>query len=70
MNPIPRRRWLDYAAAADYLGCTERQVKRWVAQKRIAHTKLGLQVLFSPEHLDEFIEANTVHAVRREAVAS
>lgn len=67
-NTHTRPRWLGYAEAAEYLGCTDRQVKRWVAQKRIAHTKLGLQVLFSQEHLDEFIEANTVRPVRPEAV--
>lgn len=59
-----RPRWMGYAEAAEYLGCTERQVKRWVAQDRIVFTKLGLQVLFLPEYLDEFIEANTVRPTR------
>lgn len=68
--PRRRREWYRKPDAAAYLGSTERQVSRWVAQRRIGHTKLGNEVLFSKEQLDAFIEANTVHAVRREAVAS
>lgn len=52
-------RWLGYAEAAGYLGCSERQLKRWVGQGRVPHTRLGLRVLFTREYLDAFIEAQT-----------
>jgi excisionase family DNA binding protein len=58
-------RWLGYEDAAVYLGCTQRQLKRWVSQKRITHTRLGQQTQFSREALDEFIAVNTFAPVPR-----
>lgn len=55
-------RYRRYAEAAVYLGCTERQLRRWVSQKRVAHTKLGLTVQFSEEQLDAFVASRTIEA--------
>ncbi|MBF4604711.1 helix-turn-helix domain-containing protein [Curtobacterium sp. VKM Ac-2884] len=51
--------WLRYAAAASYLGTSERQLRRLVADKKIGHTKLGLHTLFSTDQLDAYIRAHT-----------
>jgi excisionase family DNA binding protein len=57
--PTPTARWLGYAEAAEYLGCTVRQCHRWVEQGRLPHTKYGLRVQFSPSQLDAFTESCT-----------
>lgn len=57
-----QREWLTYETAPDYLGCSKRQLQRWVQQKRIGHTRLGNSTLFSHEQLDEFIARSTVEA--------
>ncbi len=53
------RQWLNYEQAAEYLGCTSRQIRRFVASGEIAHVKIGLHVRFSQEHLDDYLAANT-----------
>lgn len=58
-NTPPRHVWLRYPEAAEYLGCTTRQLQRWIVQRRIDHTRLGNATLFSPEQLDAFVAANT-----------
>jgi len=63
-TPIPGR-WLGYEEAALYLGCSPRQLKRWVAQKRITHTRLGQHTQFSREALEEFVATNTFAPVPR-----
>jgi excisionase family DNA binding protein len=57
ISPTPR--WYGYKEAAEYLGCTVRQCHRWVAQRRMPHTKLGLKVQFTQAQLDDFLAANT-----------
>ena len=56
-NPSPR--WLTYPEAAEHLGCSERQLRRWVSQGRVPYTRLGLRVLFVAEMLDAFVESHT-----------
>lgn len=50
----------DYAEAAAYLGVTERFMRTLVAEKRIAHHKLGKFVRFSDGDLDRYAEATRV----------
>jgi hypothetical protein len=56
--------WLDYDTGADYGGFTPRQLRQWVQDGRITSARLGLRVVFKPEWIDAFIEANTREAVR------
>lgn len=58
----PKR--LNYQEAARYLGASAPQVQRWTRQGRIAYTKLGLQVQFTREDLDEFVAAHRIEATR------
>ena len=58
-TPAPPARWLNYSEAADFLGVSTRQVHRWVEQRRIPHTKMGLRVQFTTAQLDEFLAACT-----------
>lgn len=52
-----------YAEAAAYLNCSERQVRRWVHERKLAHCKLGgNRVQFMRQQLDEFVERTTVQA--------
>ncbi len=53
------RQWFNYEQAAAYIGCTSRQIRRFVASGKIAHVKIGLNVRFSQEQLDEWLTANT-----------
>jgi len=55
----PSRTWLHYPEAAAYLGISERQARRLVADRKIGFTKLGLHTLFSPDQLDAYIAAHT-----------
>ena len=65
-KPRSGRPPIRYPDAAQYLGCTESQLKRWVAEGRIEHIKLtptkSGRVMFDPDRLDEFIEAHSVPA--------
>jgi excisionase family DNA binding protein len=52
-----------YKEAAAYLNASERQVRRWVHERKLAHTKLGgNRVQFTRDQLDELIERTTVKA--------
>lgn len=55
---------LDYAAAAVYLGTTQRHVRRLVAERRIGHVKVGRLVRFTPDDLATYVLENTRPAVR------
>lgn len=46
--------------AATFLGCTEGTLRVWVSKRKVPFTKVGRKVRFRPEHLDEFLEQNTV----------
>lgn len=48
---------IDKAAAAAYLGVSERYVQRLVQDRRLRHLKFGRKVMFRPGDLDAFIEA-------------
>lgn len=53
------REWFTYKTAAEYLGASERQVRRWNQQKKIEHVRMGNRTLFTREALDEFIRRST-----------
>jgi excisionase family DNA binding protein len=57
MTEVPEiRRWFSYAEASDWLGMSERQLRRAVAARKIAHTRLGgARVYFSQQHLDDYV---------------
>lgn len=46
------------------MGISTRQLQRAVQLGRLSHIKPGAQVLFSDEHLRDWIERSTVPAVR------
>ncbi len=49
--------WLNPREAADYLGVSERQVRRWTQQGALPVTKMGLHLRYSPERLDAYVDA-------------
>lgn len=55
---------LDIPGAAEYLGVTERYVRRLTAERRLPFIKTGSgrtsPVRFDPDKLDEWIEAHSV----------
>jgi excisionase family DNA binding protein len=59
---MPGRPLKDYVKAAEYLGITERHLRRLTYEGRIPYVKLspGRQghVRFDPDDLDAFIRAN------------
>ncbi len=59
------RQWFDYDHGAAYIGCTPRQIRRFVADGQIAYVKIGLNVRFSQEQLDAYLAAATYTPPRR-----
>jgi excisionase family DNA binding protein len=55
---------LNYAEAASYLGISERTVRTFVSERRIAFCRVGRQVRFAPEHLEAYVSERTVAVVR------
>jgi excisionase family DNA binding protein len=49
-----------FREAAAYIGCTERQLRRWVQSGRVGHTRMGAAVRFSKEQLDAFVQDTSV----------
>lgn len=49
-----------FREGALYLGCTERQLRRWVQAGRVEHNRMAGAVRFSKEGLDRFVEDSTV----------
>ena len=56
---------LSVEQAAERLGTSVRFVRRLIAERRIAYTKLGRHVRIDPDDLDAFIAAGRVEAGRR-----
>jgi excisionase family DNA binding protein len=56
---------LSVEQAAERLGTSERFVRRLIAERRIAYTKLGRHVRITAHDLDAFIRAGRVEAGRR-----
>lgn len=52
-------RLLDVAGVADWLGLTERQVRRLVEARRIPVTRLGRSIRFDIVAVDRWLKANT-----------
>lgn len=48
----------------EYPYLTERQLRRWRAERRVTTYTVGGHVLFDLDDLERFIEANRVDAVR------
>lgn len=56
---------LTFAEAREYLNVPERTMRRYVAERRIRHYRLGGKSLrFSRADLDAFLQAGLVEAVR------
>jgi excisionase family DNA binding protein len=58
----PKR--FDIAGAAEFLGLSERFVRRLVQERRVTHLKIGSRVLFDERDLDAFMRAARREAVR------
>lgn len=57
------RRFLRLPAAAEYIGQTERFMRRLVAERRIRFYKVGKFVTFDRADLDEFAELGRVEPI-------
>lgn len=57
----PRR--LSVPEAAEYLGLSERHIRRLVQERRVSHYKVGARLVFDPHDLDELLNKS-----RREAL--
>jgi excisionase family DNA binding protein len=56
---------LDVKRAAEYVGVTERFVRRLVAERRIRYHKLGRFVRIAQSDLDAFLAANCRDSIVR-----
>ncbi len=56
----PQDELLTIGQAGEYLGTSERFIRRLVAQRRIPYVKLGKYVRLQRSSLDAFIEAGRV----------
>lgn len=60
---IGQKRLLDIAGAAEYLHIPERTIRRYVAERRIPHLRIGPRRLwFDPAQLDAWIASCEVAA--------
>ena len=48
--------------ASEYLGISKLTLYGWVSERRLAYVKVGRLVKFKQDHLDKWIEQNTVKA--------
>ena len=55
--------WYDYKTGAEYLGISERRLRRAVQAGKVEHARMGLRVQFSAEMLDAYVAASTRGAV-------
>jgi excisionase family DNA binding protein len=53
------------AEAADELGLSIHTVRSWIADRRLAHLRLGRAIRIPAEELRRVIEASTVPAARK-----
>lgn len=53
-----RRPLLDVGGVADYLGTSERHIRRLVAERRVPHVKVGGLVRFNLDDIDRWLAAN------------
>lgn len=51
---------LDVAAAATYLGTSERHVRALILRRELPYTKIGRLVRFIPADLDAYIKSRKV----------
>lgn len=58
--PAPARILLGVPEAAVYLTISERSLRRMIAGRKIAYTKIGNLVRFEPEDLDAFVASGRV----------
>jgi excisionase family DNA binding protein len=60
----PRGRLLDVPGAADYLGTSERHIRRLVEERRVPYCKLGpgrsARLRFDSARLDDWLDQHTV----------
>lgn len=57
-----RRAPLTTTEASEYLGVTERWIRRAVAERRLPYLKLGRLLRFHPLDLDTYMDARRVEA--------
>ena len=55
--------YLNYPEAAEYAGVSDRTLKRMVAQRSIAHVRLGRRTLFRRTDIDALMSRRLVKAV-------
>ena len=55
---------LTFAEACEHLHISTRTLRRFVAERRIRHYKVGKALRFYPSDLDAFLQAGLVEAVR------
>jgi excisionase family DNA binding protein len=42
------------------LNISEKTVRRWIKAGKLTYIKMGSEIRFKPEHLEEWIEARTI----------
>lgn len=57
-------RLYDWTSGSEYLGTTERHLKRLWAERRIAGRKIGRKVRFTQGDLDDYIHRSRIDAVQ------
>ncbi len=60
-----RRHLVDLPAVAEYLGVTERHVRRLVAERRIPYYKWGHLLRFDPVEVEAWVASHRVPPLRR-----
>ncbi len=61
---LERRAPLNVPKAAEYLGISQRHIRRLIAEQRVASYRVGGRVLLNPDDLDELFESGRREALR------
>jgi excisionase family DNA binding protein len=66
-EPTGAKKVYTSAEACDFLRVSRPTLSRLVQSKKIGHFRVGVKLLFSREHLDQFLAQSEVKAVQEEA---
>lgn len=64
-NPTDRRQLVDLPAVAEFLGVTERHIRRLVAERRIPFYKWGHLLRFDLVEVEAWLTSHRVAPLRR-----
>jgi excisionase family DNA binding protein len=54
----------------ELLDCNPKTARRYIQQGKISHVRIGNRIAFLPEHIEEYLRANTIPARPQQATTT